>query len=205
MWTPLPYLLHIVLQRNAFSWLFEVLPIWLICLQCLAALSCGGDVDGWSRSLRIAAPSGLAAFMGRWTLQEHKNMDGFLDALGFPSWQRALICRAGQQYTLETTRSKRGDALRIVTSDLRGRNELELPLNGEGVVADDGDDGARVCRAAKMDRRSLLVTESFPGDPRPFSECRRTMEADGRMRIDLRKRTRSGAIVAMQAYAARIS
>ena len=107
-------------------------------------------------------------------------------ALGFASWQRALISRAGQSYTLEHGVSEKGDTLKIVTQDLRGTSELELPLSGQGVVADDGDGGARVSRAAHLERHppAVVVTEQFPGEREPFSICRRTLQPDGRMCID---------------------
>jgi hypothetical protein len=211
VWTPVQHAWRVLMHRNILTWIFEKLPVYLAILQCVAAVCAGGDVDGWSRGplakvgdISRAAAGSLGAFMGRWNLQEHQNMDGFLEALGFPPWQRALISRAGQQYTLEAINGKNGDALRIVTSDLRGRNELELPLSGDPVTADDGDDGARVCRRlARLDRKTVLVTEHFPGEAHPFSECRRTLQPDGRMRIDVKKRTRSGQTVAMQAFAAK--
>ena len=126
-------------------------------------------------------------------------------ALGFASWQRALISRAGQSYTLEHGVSEKGDTLKIVTQDLRGTSELELPLSGQGVVADDGDGGARVSRAAHLERHppAVVVTEQFPGEREPFSICRRTLQPDGRMCIDVTKRTPSGSKVAMRAIANR--
>ena len=147
----------------------------------------------------------LADFLGRWSIQERYNIDEFMEALGFASWQHALISRAGQSYTLEHGVGEKGDTLKIVTQDLRGTSELELPLSGQGVVADDGDGGARVSRAARVERHppAVVVTEQFPGDREPFSVCKRTLQPDGRMCIDVSKRTPSGKRVAMRAIANR--
>jgi hypothetical protein len=86
-----------------------------------------------------------------------------LAALGFSSWQRAIISHAGQTYVLEHSQCAQGDSLCIVTEDLRGKSVLELPLNGKVVEANDGDDGARVCRSISFPRgspQSVVVTES---------------------------------------------
>mmetsp|Transcript_48550 Transcript_48550/g.96791 ORF Transcript_48550/g.96791 Transcript_48550/m.96791 type:complete len:215 (-) Transcript_48550:580-1224(-) len=213
MWTPLVW----IMQRHALSWLFEVLPVCLLTLQSIVALSSGGDVDAWSaqplfrrvgsgsRSLGRAASGKLADFIGRWSIEERTGMDEFLEALGFASWQRALISRAGQSTTLEQTRNDKGDdALRIITADLRGTSELELPLSGARVEANDGDGGARVARSARLDRSAVIVEEHFPGESEPLSVTRRTVEPDGRMRILVTKRTPTGANVAFQAIAARV-
>ena len=82
-------------------------------------------------------------------------------ALGFSSWQRAIISHAGQSYTLEQGTGSQGDTLRIVTQDLRGHSTLELPLSGKAVAANDGDNGARVCRQAyiKGSPPAVIVTE----------------------------------------------
>ena len=123
--------------KRAFHWLFEFLPLCLLAFQSLAAMTSQGNVDGWSRNavrgvgdFGRAAGGQLANFLGRWSIQERTNMDEFLEALGFAAWQRALITRAGQETTLEARCSSNGDELRIVTSDLRGTTQLELPLNG---------------------------------------------------------------------------
>ena len=83
-------------------------------------------------------------------------------ALGFSSWQRAIISHAGQSYTLEHGHGDHGDTLRIVTQDLRGTSLLELPLNGKTIAADDGDNGARVLRSAfiKGSPPAVVVHES---------------------------------------------
>ena len=88
----------------------------------------------------------------------------FTAGLGFSSWQRAIISHAGQSYTLEHGHGEQGDTLRIMTQDLRGTSELELPLSGRAVFANDGDNGARVCRSAvvKGSPPCMVVTESAP-------------------------------------------
>ena len=78
----------------------------------------------------------LASLLGAWKVQEWQGMDKFLEDLRFPAWKRALAARAGQQYVLQLKGGGTGDSLdnatlRIVTSDLRGRSELELPLSSE--------------------------------------------------------------------------
>ena len=203
-------ILRYFLQRNIFSWFFEVLPLCLLVLQSVASIRSGGDVDRWSRPGRMigglssAGSSAVAGFLGKWNIEERSNMDEFLERLGFPNWQRALICRAGQQYYLEQKHTEKGEALRIVTSDLRGTTELELPLDGQDVSANDGDGGQKVCRSAKVNRDSVVITERFRNERQPYSECRRTLQPDGRMRIDVKKRTAAGHMVGMRAIAAKV-
>jgi len=210
-----------LLQKSAWSVFCEILPLWLLTLQSMAALSASGDVDGRSSTPLLSRPvnavrRGIAArrlsganaklesFLGRWTIQERHNIDEFLEALGFSSWQRAIISHAGQSYTLEHGHGEQGDTLKILTQDLRGSSELELPLNGKPVAADDGDNGARVCRSCvvKGSPPVVVVSESFPGESEPFSVCRRSLQPDGRMCIDVTKRTAGGKIVGMRAIAA---
>jgi hypothetical protein len=75
-------------------------------------------------------------------------------ALGFASWQRALISRAGQTYVLEQSRDEQGDTLKIVTQDLRGTSELELPLSGQVNV----HSSLFPCRAAQTQISAALTT-----------------------------------------------
>ena len=126
-------------------------------------------------------------------------------ALGFGAWQRALIARAGQSYVLEHGMGENGDTLKIVTQDLRGKSQLELPLSGKPVSANDGDNGAKVNRAAfiKGSPPAVIVTEKFPGDSEPYSVCRRTIQPDGRMCIHVTKRTAGGKEVGMRCIATR--
>jgi len=192
--------------------------VLLLTLQSMFAITCRGDVDGRSSQplfgpvLRCgdmwmsSSNSKIQTLLGRWSIQERHNIDEFMEALGFASWQRALIARAGQSTTLEHGVDEHGDTLRIVTQDLRGTSQLELPLSGGDVSANDGDGGARVCRSATIERGakpSVVVTERFPHEREPYSICRRTLQADGRMCIDVTKRTAKGKSVAMRAIAAR--
>lgn len=126
-------------------------------------------------------------------------MDQFMAGLGIKGPLRAAMRVAGQKQELVADRS----SLTIVTSDLRGRSRLKLPLGGRGVVAHDGDGGAAIRRAAYVDRDAVVVTETLVGESKPVSTCRRTLQKDGRMRIDISKRTDQGTSVAMTAIAAR--
>ena len=40
MWSPLNYLAKTFATRSVFSWLCEVLPVWLLALQSLIAITC---------------------------------------------------------------------------------------------------------------------------------------------------------------------
>jgi hypothetical protein len=92
----------------------------------------------------------------------------------------------------------------VATPHLRHR--LELPLSGRGVVANDGDGGSIVSRAArKLDDRTVEVTERRPGQSSPFSWCRRTLRPDGTMHLEVKKRMPSGRLAAMHAVASRVS
>ena len=108
-------------------------------------------------------------------------MDKFLEELSFPKWKRALAARAGQQYVLQLKGGSANGSLddatiQIVTSDIRGKSSLELPLSGRGVVAHDGDNGAEVERSARpLDDRTVEITESYRGESRPYSVCKRTL------------------------------
>lgn len=129
-------------------------------------------------------------------------MDEFLQGLGFGSLQRALIAKAGQETEIVETAG--GEGIKIVTTDLRGSTELELPVDGPGVVAHDGDGGATVCRSATLEKGDLIVTETLNGERKPLSVCKRKLSSDGRMIVDVVKRTPQGSTVAMQVVAKRI-
>jgi len=185
----------------------EVVPLALLGLQCALAMA-----DSWihqhGNGTRVAgvftgdARSPLHELVGRWYIQERHNMDEFLRGLGFGSIQRSLIAKAGQE--TEILQSETGDAVTIVTSDLRGSTSLELPVNGPSIAADDGDGGARVLRAAKVERGAVVVTETLQGEREPLSVCKRKLGPDGRMVVDVRKRTPEGkSFVEMQVIAAR--
>ena len=236
MLAPVAFVTKVFVTRSIWSWVFEVLPVFLLAMQSLAAVSNHGDVDGRSSQPLFApalrcgdvwmssANAKIQSMLGRWSIQERHNIDEFMEgvdtcarvfvwrthahaigvryhtaclglpttisllhtvlpshptalipqrslsrrlhvhacarppsllrgrSLGFASWQRALIARAGQSTTLEHGVDKDGDTLRIVTQDLRGTSQLELPLSGSDVAADDGDNGARAHRAATIER-----------------------------------------------------
>lgn len=211
MWTVFSGLL----KRHLFSWLFEVLPVALLLVQSAVAVSHHGDVDAkfWRgpAGLGVRAGGKLSSLLGAWRVQEWQGMDKFLEDLHFPRWQRALAKRAGQSYELELRGGSSDGAslddatLRIVTSDLRGKSELELPLSGRSVLARDGDGGAEVSRSARpLDDHTVEITERYPKEGRPFSVCTRTLTDDGRMLLEVRKRTPAGRMASMRAIASRI-
>ena len=152
-------------------------------------------VPGANKSL----PGALKDMVGTWKLQEKINVDQFMAGLGINRAKRAALRLAGQEYELLADAS----ALTIVTKDLRGHSALKLPLGGRGVVAHDGDDGATVRRAVSVLRDAVVITETLVGESQPLSICRRTLQRDGRMRIDISKRTPDGQTVAMAAIATR--
>jgi len=173
-----------------------------------------GDIDARARGaggLGDEHRGKLASLLGAWKVQEWQGMDKFLEELAFPRWQRALAARAGQQYLLQLKGgSVDGDSLdnatlRIVTSDMRGKSELELPLSGRGVVSRDGDGGAAVERVVRpVDDRTVEITERFPHDRDPYSVCTRTLTSDGRMLLTVKKRTPRGTMASMRAFATRV-
>lgn len=128
----------------------------------------------------------VGGLLGRWKIQERHNMDEFLEVLGFGGFTRALLTKAGQEQ--EILHGEQG-TLRIVTNDLRGSSTLELPLCGTPVQANDGDHGTKVCRHASIEGRNVVITERVPAEKEPLSVCVRSLRADGRMCIDVRKRT----------------
>ena len=67
----------------------------------------------------------------------------------------------------------------------------------------DGDGGRTVYRRAQVDRHAVTVTERFPGDEEPVSICRRTLNPDGRMVIEIKKRTPTGRLASFRAIASR--
>ena len=144
-------------------------------------------------------PGALKDMVGTWKLQEKINVDQFMAGLGINRAKRAALRLAGQEYELLADAS----ALTIVTKDLRGHSALKLPLGGRGVVSHDGDDGATVRRAVSVLRDAVVITETLVGESQPLSICRRTLQRDGRMRIDISKRTPDGQTVAMAAIATR--
>ena len=207
MWTPFA----LFAQRHALSWLFEILPLCLLALQALVALGCSGDVNGRARMaynpggwIGTTSPGKLQEMLGKWTIEERENADQFMEKLGYAPWQRALIARARQSYRIEQSGAS-GEKLKIVTQDLRGKSELELPLSGRGVTARDGDGGVEVSRSAHADHAGVVIEERYAGEREPFSVCRRTLQKDGRMCIDVKKRGARGEPWAkMRAIATRV-
>ena len=155
-----------------------------MCVRAVAVFH-RGDVDAHAHAglggLGAHTKGKLGALLGAWRVQEWQGMDKFLEELSFPKWKRALAARAGQQYVLQLKGGSANGSLddatiQIVTSDIRGKSSLELPLSGRGVVAHDGDNGAEVERSARpLDDRTVEITESYRGESRPYSVCKRTL------------------------------
>ena len=151
-----------------------------------------------ANAVNKSLPGALKDMVGTWKLQEKINVDQFMAGLGINRAKRAALRLAGQEYELLADTS----ALTIVTKDLRGHSALKLPLDGRGVVAHDGDDGAAVRRAVRVLRDAIDITERTPAG-QVLSVCRRTLLRDGRMRMDISKRTPDGQTVTMAAIATR--
>ena len=108
--------------------------------------------------------------------------------------QRAAVLKAGQVQVIQ----RRGEYLHIVTRDIRGTSELVLPLDGR-LVTGEGDEEAAVGRRAYVERGSdIVITETAVGDGTPLSVCRRSLQDDGRMCVDVRKRTKTGETAHMR-------
>lgn len=126
------------------------------------------------------------------------DMERFLERLGFNALQRAAVVRAGQVQVI----AKKGDMLHIVTKDVRGSSELVLPIDG-GPVPGQGDNKLPVNYRAFREGGALVITETAAAtepsaEREPLSVCRRTLQADGRMCIDVYKRTPQGDMVSMR-------
>ena len=152
----------------------------------------------------------LSKLLGAWKLEKFENLDQFLSELRFPAWKRALAARAGQQYVLNLKgghSDKIDDAtLQIVTSDVRGTSTQELPLSGQPVKARDGDGGAEVSRSARpLDDKTVEITETLTQESKPYSVCTRTLTDDGKMILEVKKRTPNGRWALMRAIASRIN
>ena len=137
-------------------------------------------------------------FSGSWRMEERHDMERFLERLGFNPLQRAAVLRAGQVQVI----AKKAGRLHIVTRDIRGSSELVLPLDG-GAVAGEGDNKRPVRYRAFREGGALVVKETAAGTGGAEGEvelsiCRRTLSADGRMCIDVRKRTPQGDMVSMR-------
>ena len=105
---PLGFIVSALAKKSAYSILFEVLPVWLLTLQSLVAISTHGDVDGRSRTpLLTRGPIGairnrvgmgaknskLAEFIGKWTITERHNMDEFLEGALSPPPRHLIAAR----------------------------------------------------------------------------------------------------------------
>ena len=163
------------------------------------AIGEGPEKASGANAVNKSLPGALKDMVGTWKLQEKINVDQFMAGLGINRAKRAALRLAGQEYELLADKS----ALTIVTKDLRGHSALKLPLDGRGVVANDGDDGAAVRRAVRVLTDALVMTETLVGESKPLSVCRRTLQRDGRMRMDISKRTPDGQTVSMAAIATR--
>ena len=88
--------LAFVVGRSTWSLLLEVLPVWLLTMQSIAAVRLHGDVDGRSATPLLSRPvhairsrvsslrgrdAKLADFLGRWTIEERHNIDEFLEGV----------------------------------------------------------------------------------------------------------------------------
>jgi len=162
------------------------------------AIGEGPEKASGANAVNKSLPGALKDMVGTWKLQEKINVDQFMAGLGINRAKRAALRLAGQEYELLADTS----ALTIVTKDLRGHSALKLPLNGRGVVAHDGDDGAAVRRAVSVLRDAIVMTEQDLAG-QVLSVCRRTLQRDGRMRMDISKRTPDGQTVSMTAIATR--
>ena len=120
-------------------------------------------------------------------------MDHFLKSMGFSALQRLAVLKAGQVQVIR----RHDDHLHIVTRDMRGTSELVLPLNGPPVPGD-GDGGTRVSRRAFAEGSDLVITETVANEAEPLSVCRRSLRDDGRMCVDVKKRTSDGRIASMR-------
>jgi len=205
-----------VLGQLAATTLLETIPLSLLVVQCIvgllapdvcwppqtAAAKVVGLINNARPGLRRPPPA-VQRLIGRWRIDERHNMEVFLEELGYNSFMRSLLVRASQDQEIQQS-GDRGDNVRFITSDLRGTTELELPLCGNEVVARDGDGGMQVCRSAAVKGQKLVVTERIPGRDGWLSICTRSLCADGRMAIDVQKRTSKGGTVAMRTLYARL-
>ncbi len=151
----------------------------------------------WRRAKDLVESGVVEDLTGSWRVDEKHNMDAFLKGLGFNALQRAAVISAGQVQVI----APRGDVLHIITRDIRGTSELVLPLSGDAVIGE-GDGGAEVARRASVVGGLLTITEeALPANgtsERVLSVCERSLTADGRMAIDVRKQTDDGEIVSMR-------
>ena len=94
----------VFVTRSLWSWLFEVLPVWLLALQLVVAVASHGDVDGRSSSplfgptLRCgdkwmsSANAKIQTLLGKWDIQERHNIDEFMEGLCIPPLPHICEC-----------------------------------------------------------------------------------------------------------------
>ena len=138
----------------------------------------------WRQMARLVQNHGVADLSGTWRLEERIRMDEFLRETGFSPLQRAVVLQAGQVQVIACSK----DRLSVLTRDMRGTSELALPLNGPGIVGRDGDGNEAVCRSAFIEGQDLVITEKMARSGETLSVCRRSIQPDGRMCVDVRKR-----------------
>lgn len=142
---------------------------------------------------RLMRGGGVADLSGSWSLAERHGMDEFLQSIGFNGVQRAAVLRAGQVQIIRRV----GSDLHIVTRDVRGTSELVLPLDG-APVSGEGDGDTVVARRAYTEADAVVITETVAGSSEPLSVCRRSLQQDGRMCVDVRKRNKHGETAHMR-------
>ena len=181
----------------------------------------------WRRTSRLIRHGGIEDLTGSWSITERHGMvpperssnaghrgsadphacspqslfrahvaqNEFLKSLGFNPCYRAAVLQAGQVQVIR----RQGRYLHIVTRDIRGTSELVLPLDGQA-VSGEGDGAEPIDRRAYVERGSdaIVITEMKAGEAQPLSVCRRSLQDDGRMRVDVRKRTKSGDLAQMR-------
>ena len=93
MLAPVAFVTKVFVTRSIWSWLFEVLPVFLLAMQSLAAVSNHGDVDGRSSQPLFApalrcgdvwmssANAKIQNMLGRWSIQERHNIDEFMEGV----------------------------------------------------------------------------------------------------------------------------
>lgn len=88
MWVPI---VSFLTKRHMLSWLFEVLPVLLLTLQSVVALSSRGNVDGRARGIQAGCgQGGWHRLLGAWRVQRWEGIEEFLTPFGIPGWQRAM-------------------------------------------------------------------------------------------------------------------
>ena len=156
-----------------------------------------GSTLSWRKAGRLMRNNNVEDMTGEWSLAEKHGMDTFLKELGFNLVQRTAVLSAGQVQVI----TRRAGSLHIVTRDIRGTSELVLPLDGPSVTGE-GDGNLPVARRAFVDRGGeIVITETLadaPPNSEPLSVCRRSLQEDGRLCVDVQKRTKGGQMAQMR-------